>query len=122
MGISRNGSQFLTQRETENETVSPHVWQRQGGIRQSPNSRARSRRRRGSPARIRSQLPNCKKKEGDYSVRTLEKRWNVLGETIKLTVLNLPTVIPVFDGISRGTAVVEILVLVDVGVIVVRET
>lgn len=69
--------------------------------------------------------PSCqtaKKKEGDYSVRTLEKRWNVLGETIKLTVLNLPTVIPVFDDISRSTAVVEILVLVDVGVIVVRET
>ena len=59
---------------------------------------------------------------GDYNIRTLEKRWDVLGETIELTVLDLPTVIPVFDGISRSTAVVEILVPVDVGVIVVRET
>ena len=56
---------------------------------------------------------------GDYNIRTLEKKWDVLGETIELTVLDLPTVIPVFDGISRSTAVVEILVLVDVGVIVV---
>ena len=59
---------------------------------------------------------------GDYNIRTLEKKWDVLGETIELTVLNLPTVIPVFDGISRSAAVVEILVPVDVGVIVVRET
>ena len=59
---------------------------------------------------------------GDYNIRTLEKKWDVLGETIELTVLDLPTVIPVFDGISRSAAVVEILVPVDVGVIVVRET
>ena len=59
---------------------------------------------------------------GDYNIRTLEKKWDVLGETIELTVLDLPTVIPVFDGISRSAAVVEILVPVDVGIIVVRET
>lgn len=59
---------------------------------------------------------------GDYNIRTLEKKWDVLGETIELTVLDLPTVIPVFDGISRSAAVVEILVPVDVGVIVVRKT
>ena len=59
---------------------------------------------------------------GDYNIRTLEKKWDVLGETIELTVLDLPAVIPVFDGISRSAAVVEILVPVDVGVIVVRKT
>ena len=47
---------------------------------------------------------------------------DVLGEVVKLTVLDLPTVSPVSNVISRCTTVVEVLVLVNPGVIVVGET
>lgn len=47
---------------------------------------------------------------------------DVLGEVVKLTVLDLPTVSPVSNVISRRTAVVEVLILVNPGVIVVSET
>jgi len=45
-----------------------------------------------------------------------------VGEVSEFAVLDLRTVIPVLDVVSRSAAVVEVLVLVNAGVVVVGET